>query len=204
MRRQKTRVLVVDHDPLFLQLLTRYLQLEGYEVDAAGDSQRAIEQVEMHRPDLVLLDAAFLSQSAALTICQSIRERSQAPIVCIITVRIEEKSGLIELGADDYLSRPFDADELLVYMQQVLQRKQSLEIQQAHTFMQHENAQVKTIGDLTVDFAHGRALRAGHEIPLTPREYRLLVCLAQRSGRVVSQELLLQLVWGIEHAGKHH
>src|SRR5215472_14287528 len=67
-----------------------------------------------------------------------------------------------------------------------------------------EDAQVKTIGDLTVDFAHSRVLRAEHDILLTPREFRLLACLAHYAGRVVSQELLLQLVWGNEHTGEHH
>lgn len=203
MRRQKIKVLVVDNDLLFLQLLTRYLQLEGYDVCAVCNIQRAAEKVGVYAPDLILLDVAA-HQPGALAVCPRIRERTQAPIICITTERAEEKNGLIELGADDYLSKPFDADELLAHMQQVLRRRQPLEIQQAHALAQNKDAQVKTIGDLTVDFAHSQVLRAGHKIPLTPREYRLLACLAQQTGRVVSQELLLQLVWGNEHAGKHH
>ena len=204
MRRQKTRVLVVDRDPLFLQLLTRYLQLEGYEVGAAGGGQQAIEQVEMHTPDLVLLGAALPHQPDALTLCQRIRECTQSPIICITAGRTEEKGGLIKLGADEYLSKPFDADELLARMRRVLQRGQSLEFRQAHILTQDEDTQIQTIGDLIIDFAHRKVLRAGHEIPLSPREYRLLVCLAQRTGRVVSQELLLQLVWGNAQAGEQH
>jgi DNA-binding response OmpR family regulator len=204
MRRQKTRVLVVDHDPLFLQLLTRYLQLEGYEVDAAGDGRQAMELVEVHVPDLVLLDAALPHQSGAFTVCQRVRARSQASIICITALRVEEKSGLIELGADDYLCKPFDVDELLARMQRVLQRGQWLGIEQTPAPVPKEDIRVKTIGDLTVDFAHGRVFHSGQDIPLSPREYRLLVCLAQYAGRVVSQELLLQLVWGNEHAGQHH
>jgi DNA-binding response OmpR family regulator len=201
MRRQKIKVLVVDHDPLCLQLLTRYLQLEGYEVDAAGDGQRAAEQVEVYSPDLILLNVAS-HQPGALTVCSRIRERTQAPIICITAGRAEGQSGLIELGADDYLSKPFDADELLAHAQRVLRRRPVLEAEQAPAG--GKDAQARTIGDLTVDFAHSRALLAGREIPLTPREYRLLVCLAQQARCVVSQELLLQLVWGNERAGKHH
>jgi len=204
MRRQKTRVLVVDHDPLFLQLLTRYLQLEGYEVDAEGDGQQAMEQVETHVPDLVLLDAALPHHPDAFAVCRRIRERSQASIICINTLQAEEKSGLIELGADEYLCKPFDVDELLARMQRALQRGQWLGIEQALAPAPKEDAQIKTIGDLTLDFAHSRVLRSGHDIPLSPREYRLLACLAHYAGRVVSQELLLQAVWGNEHAGEHH
>jgi two-component system, OmpR family, KDP operon response regulator KdpE len=204
MHRQKTRVLVIDHDPLFLQLLTRYLQLEGYEVDAAGNRQQAIEHVEMHAPDLVLLDAALPHHLNALTLCQRIKERSQALIICITTLRVEEKSGLIDLGADEYLCKPFGVDELLACMRRALQRGQWLGIEQAPAPAPGEDAQVKTIGDLTVNLEHSRALRAGYDILLSPREFQLLACLAQHAGRVVSQELLLQLIWGNEHAGKHH
>ncbi len=132
-----------------------------------------------------------------MTICRRIREYSQAPIICISAVRAEEKSGLIDLGADEYLWKPFDADELLAHMQRVLQRRPSAETEQTHAPVQGEDTQVKTMGDLAVDFARSWTLRAGHEIPLSPREYRLLTCFAQQAGRVVSQELLLQAIWGM-------
>ena len=201
MRRQKTRVLVVDHDPLFLQLLTRYLQLEGYEVDAAGDGRRAIEQMERHTPDLVLLGAALPHQPDALALCQRVRERSQASIICIAALQAGEMS---ELGADDYLCQPFDVDELLSRMQRVLQRGRWVGAERALVPAPQEDAQAMTLGDLTVDFARSRVFRSGHEILLSPREYRLLACLARQAGRVVSQELLLQCVWGNGHAGGHH
>jgi DNA-binding response OmpR family regulator len=206
MRRQKTRVLVVDHDPLFLQLLTRYLQLEGYEVDAAGDGRRAIEQMERHTPDLVLLclGAALPHQPDALTLCQRVRERSQASIMCITALQAGEMSDLIELGADEYLYQPFDVDELLSRMQRALQHGRWVGAEQARAPAPQEDAQTMTLGDLTVDFARSRVFRSGHEIPLSPREYRLLACLAQHAGRVVSQELLLQFAWGNAHAGEHH
>jgi DNA-binding response OmpR family regulator len=156
--------------------------------------------VEVHAPDLVLLDAALPHHPDALTVCQHVRARSQASFICITALRVEEKGGLIELGADEYLCKPFDVDELLARMQ----RGQWLGVEQAPAPAPREGAQVKTLGDLTVDFARSRVLRAGHDIPLPPREYRLLACLAQYVGRVVSQELLLQLVWGNKHAGEHH
>ena len=140
MRRQKIKVLVVENDLLFLQLLTCYLQLEGYDVCAVCNNQRAADQAEVYAPDLILLDVAA---PGALTVCPRIRERTQVPIICITAVRAEEKSGLIELGADDYLSKPFDAEELLEHIQQTLQRKQSLENQQAHALVQNADARVK-------------------------------------------------------------
>jgi len=97
MRRQKIKVLVVDTDLLFLRLLTYNLQLEGYDVWAVCDGQRAIEEVERYAPDLVLLDVTP-HQRDALTVCQRIRERSQAPIVRIAAVRVAEKHGQIDLG----------------------------------------------------------------------------------------------------------
>lgn len=204
MRRQKTKVLVIDRDPLFLQLLTRFLQLEGYEVDTADDGRQAIEQVEVQAPDLVLLDAALPHQPDLLAVCQRIRARSQASIIFITPSQAEEKSNLIELGADEYLCKPFDADELLAHMQRVLQRGQWVGTEQALATVPREDVRVKAIGDLTVDFAHGKVFHAGREILLSPREYRLLACLARYAGRVVSQELLLHLIWGNEHAGEHH
>lgn len=205
MRRQKTKVLVIDHDPLFLQLLTRYPQLEGYEVDAAGDGQQAIEQVEMHAPDLVLLDASLPHRPVdAFTLCQRIRERSRALIICITTVQAEEMSGLIELGADEHLCKPFDVDELLGCMRRALQRGQWMGAEEAQAPVPGEDTEVKIIGDLTVDFEHSRVLRAGYDILLSPREFRLLACLVHNAGRIVSQELLLQLVWGNEYAGLYH
>jgi len=203
MRRQNIKVLVVDHDLVFLRLLTYYLRLERYEVCAACNGQQVTEQVEVYAPDLVLLDVDA-GQPAALTICQHIRERSRAPIICISAARTEEKSGLADLRADDYLWKPFDADELLAHVQRVLQRGPSVETEQAYAPAQSEGTRVKAIGDLTVDFAHSRVLHAGHDIPLSPREYRLLACLAQYAGRVVSQELLLQYIWGDAHAGEYH
>ncbi len=114
MHRQNIRVLVVDHDLLLLRLLTCYLQLKRYEVCAACNGQQIIEQMEVYAPDLVLLDVDA-GLPAALTIYQRIRERSQAPIICTSVEWTEERSGLIDLGADDYLWKPFDADELLAH-----------------------------------------------------------------------------------------
>ena len=203
MRRQNIKVLVVDHDLLFLRLLTSYLQLEGYEVCAACNGQQAIEHVEGEAPDLVLLDIAP-HQRNATAICRGIRERSQAPIICIAALQDEEKNELIELGANDFLSKPFGADELLAHMQRVLQCGLPVKSEHPYAPAQREDTRGKTLGDLTVDFAHNCVRRAGREIALSPKEYRLLTCLAQHAGRVVSQELLLQLVWGSAHVDQHH
>lgn len=203
MRRQKIQVLVVDDDLQFLRLLTCYLRLEGYDAEAATDAQQAIEQVTAQRPDLVLLNGE-MRQGDGFTICRRIKECSHAPVICMTTLQTDERSGLIALGADDYLCKPFDVDELQGHMWRVLRHGRRSEPQPAQADTRRKDAHVEICGDLVVDIARSRVSRAGHEISLTPRERLLLACLARHVGRVVSQELLLQLVWGSEYADENH
>src|SRR5205809_5376447 len=121
---KKTTILAADDDPQLLRLITRNLQLEGYDVMAASDGQQALEEVEAHSPDLVLLDV-MMPRMDGFTVCYRVREFSAVPII-IITARGQDQDKVrgLDLGADDYLTKPFSVDELLARVRAVLRRAQ--------------------------------------------------------------------------------
>ncbi|HEU5437641.1 MAG TPA: response regulator transcription factor [Ktedonobacterales bacterium] len=195
---KKTTIVVADDDPQLLRLVTRNLQLEGYEVLAAADGQQALEQIEARAPDLALLDV-MMPKLDGFTVCQRVREFSSLPII-IVTARGQDQDKVrgLDLGADDYLTKPFSVDELLARVRAVLRRSQ-LGTESANGMQA-----VTTIGDLTVDYAQHRVYLGERELSLTPVEYRLLAYLARNAGRVLTQDLLLEHVWGPEYAGESH
>src|SRR2546425_2654117 len=196
---KKTTILAADDDPQLLRLITRNLQLEGYDVLAASDGQQALELIENNSPDLVLLDV-MMPRMDGFTVCQRVREFSSVPII-IVTARGQDQDKVrgLDLGADDYLTKPFSVDELLARVRAVLRRAQFTANEQAHVLRTSI-----TIGDLVVDYGQHLVIMAGQEGLLTPSEYRLLAYLAQNAGRVVTQDLLLERVWGSEYLGESH
>src|SRR5712692_9692462 len=196
---KRTTILTADDDPQLLRLMTRNLQLEGYEVLAASDGQQALEQIESEMPDLVLLDV-MMPRMDGFSVCRKVREFSSVPII-IVTARGQDQDKVrgLDLGADDYLTKPFRVDELLARVRAVLRRSQ---------FTARENAQglraSTATGDLTIDYSQHLVILAGREVPLTPTEYRILAYLAQNVGHVVTQDLLLEHVWGSEYLGESH
>jgi DNA-binding response OmpR family regulator len=196
---KKTTILAVDDDPQLLRLMTRNLQLEGYDVLAASDGQQALEQIEHNALDLVLLDV-MMPKMDGFSVCRRVREFSSVPII-IVTARGQDQDKVrgLDLGADDYLTKPFGVDELLARVRAVLRRSQ---------FTAQEHAQglqaTMTTGDLTIDFSQHLVMLGGKEIPLTPTEYRILAYLAQNAGHVVTQDLLLEHVWGADYLGESH
>ena len=196
---KKTTIVAADDDPQLLRLVTRNLEFEEYEVLPASDGLQALEQVEAHSPDLVLLDV-MMPRMDGFTVCERIREFSTVPII-IVTARGQDQDKVrgLDLGADDYLTKPFSVDELLARVRAVLRRAQFTANEHAHVLRT-----TITIGDLVVDYAQHLVTMAGQEVPLTPIEYRLLAYLAQNAGRVVTQDLLLEHVWGSEYLGESH
>ncbi|GAC1566640.1 MAG: response regulator transcription factor [Ktedonobacteraceae bacterium] len=196
---RKTTILTADDDPQLLRLMTRNLQLEGYDVLSASDGQQALEQIESKMPDLVLLDV-MMPRMDGFTVCQRVREFSSVPII-IVTARGQDQDKVrgLDLGADDYLTKPFSVDELLARVRAVLRRSQ---------FSAKDNAQelqaTAITGDLTIGYAQHLVMKAGKEVPLTPTEYSIISYLAQNTGRVVTQDLLLEHVWGWEYLGESH
>jgi DNA-binding response OmpR family regulator len=196
---KKTTILAADDDPQLLRLMTRNLQLEGYDVLGASDGELALELIESNPPDLVLLDV-MMPKMDGFTVCYRVREFSSVPII-IVTARGQDQDKVrgLDLGADDYLTKPFSVDELLARVRAVLRRSQ---------FTARENAQglqaSTATGDLTIDYSQHLVTLAGREIAFTPTEYRMLAYLAQNVGRVVTQDLLLEHVWGSEYLGESH
>jgi len=196
---KKTTILTADDDPQLLRLIARNLELEDYQVLVASDGQQALEQIEQHAPDLVLLDV-MMPRMDGFTVCQRVREFSAVPII-IVTARGQDQDKVrgLDLGADDYLTKPFSIEELLARVRAALRRAHFTASEQAHAM--HTTT---TIGDLSIEYAQHLVRMGEQEIELTPTEYRILAYLAQNAGHVVTQDLLLEHVWGSEYVGEGH
>ena len=196
---KRTTILTADDDPQLLRLVSRNLELEDYEVITASDGQQALERIETQTPDLVLLDV-MMPRMDGFTVCQRVRAFSAVPII-LITARGQDQDKVrgLDLGADDYLTKPFSVDELLARVRAVLRRAQF----SAGEPTQAMNAMAR-IGELVIDYRQRLVMAAGRELSLTPTEYRLLAYLAQNAGRIVTQDLLLERIWGAEYVGESH
>jgi len=199
MTAKKTRIVTADDDPQLLRLIARNLEFEDYDVTTASDGIFALEQIERVAPDLVLLDV-MMPRMDGFTVCQRVREFSAVPII-IITARGQDQDKVkgLDLGADDYLTKPFSVEELLARVRAVLRRTQ---------FRSDEamagRATTATIGALSIDYTQHLVTLNEQEVTLTPTEYRLLAYLAQNVGRVLTQDLLLEHVWGADYVGESH
>src|SRR5436309_14505175 len=153
---KKTTILAADDDPQLLRLITRNLQLEGYDVLAARDGQQALELVENNALDLVLLDV-MMHRMDGFTVCYRVREFSSVPII-IITARGQDQDKVrgLDPGTDDYLTKPFSVDELLARVRAVIRRAQFTANEQAHVVRT-----TITIGDLVVDYGQHLVTMAG-------------------------------------------
>jgi DNA-binding response OmpR family regulator len=199
MSAKKQTILTADDDPQLLRLVMKSLEFEDYHVLTAKDGEDALAIVEAQSVDLVLLDV-MMPRMDGFTVCQRIREFSSVPII-IVTARGRDNDKIkgLNLGADDYLTKPFNIEELTARVRAVLRRTR---------FLVHEHSHgastVVTIGKLTIDYAQRQVTIDGREIVLTPIEYRVLSYLIQNAGRVVTQDLLLEHVWGQEYIGEGH
>lgn len=184
-------ILIVDDEPRYLRLLSYNLESSGYRVIAAATGQEALEAAASRNPDLVLLDLR-LPDLDGYEVCRRIREFSAVPII-MVTARGEErdKVGGLRLGADDYITKPFGALELLARVEAVLRRS----VLPAEAYAQPR----LVIGELEIDLARRYVARGGKEVVLTPTEYRLLHCLASNAGKVLTPEEIQQKVWGLEY-----
>jgi two-component system, OmpR family, response regulator VicR len=180
------RVLVVEDDPAISRLLHDNLAFEGFTVECAGDGQRALERVGTFFPDLVLLDLMLPGQSG-FEVCQAMSTRANRPGIIVLTSKRAEsdKVRALNLGADDYVTKPFALDELLARINAVLRRS-------------HPEVDSIVLGSIVVDFRNSRAYKGSAEVDLRPREIEILRHLAARQGKVVTREELLRLVWGYE------
>jgi len=185
------RILVVDDEPRYIRLIEANLVSEGYEVIKAGNGQEAIDNVISGRPDLVLLDI-MMPVLDGFGACERIREFSNVPII-VVTAKGEERERVrgLDLGADDYIVKPFSATELLARVRSVLRRSQNSSGMFQQTVFNH--------GDLKIDFARAEVFKSDRMIFLSATEYRLLLQLARNLGRILPSEQLLTDVWGEEY-----
>ena len=196
---RKTTIVVADDDAQILKLITRNLQLEGYATHTATNGQEALEAISATQPDAVLLDV-MMPKLDGFAVCQQVRQFSVVPII-LITARGNDHDKVqgLDMGADDYLTKPFSVDELLARVRSVLRRATFRQTNQVV-----EEPPPLTIGGVTIDFPQHLVTRDGIEIPLTPTEYQLCSYMAQNAGRVLTQNMLLERVWGTEYTGEHH
>ena len=192
---KKTSVLVVDDDIRMLRMMKRVLELEGYQVRTASGGEMALNMFDKETPSLVLLDI-MMPDIDGYTVCQRIREFSQVPII-MVTAKGNDKEKVdgLDVGADDYVTKPFSASELSARVRAVLRR----------TELRDELPEAALhLNDLVIDFAQHRVLIGNQEVLLTATEYRLLSYLASNAGRVVTPDQLLNKVWGEEYIGDSH
>jgi len=187
------RVLVVDDDPTVSDVVRRYLERAGFEVDLAGDGLAALTAYERDAPDLVVLDL-MLPGMDGLEVCRRLRARSTGVPIIMLTALGEESDRVLglQLGADDYVTKPFSPRELVLRVRSVLRRAGADGVAETRP----TTAAMLTDGDLVVDVARRVAARGGAELALTVREFDLLVYLMSNPGRAFRRTELLESVWG--------
>lgn len=180
-----TIVLTVDDDPAILRTLGINLRARGYEVEVASDGRSALEVVHERMPDIILLDLG-LPDLDGIAVLRQLRSFSQVPVI-VVSARAEsdDKVEALDLGADDYVSKPFDLEELLARVRAATRRSVSGAAEP-----------VVQAGGLLIDTADSRASRDGETIHLTPIEWRIVSALVRNRGRLVRQVDLLREVWG--------
>jgi DNA-binding response OmpR family regulator len=183
-------VLVVDDEPIVREVVVRYLRSEGYRTIEAADGDVACELVERERPDLVVLDL-MLPGTDGLAVCRWIRARFELPVI-MLTARVEEADRIVglELGADDYVTKPFSPRELAARVKTVLRRSRSPAVVDARL----------AFGDLEIDGSAREVRRAGAALKLTAKEFDLLWFMASNPRHVFSRDQLMDRVWGYEAA----
>ncbi len=188
-----TRILLVDDEPLITDSLSYSLKREGFEVKAVGDGEQALKELHDFSPDLLVLDI-MLPGMNGLEVCRRVRATGSTPVI-MLTARGEEMDRILglEVGADDYLAKPFSFRELLARIRSILRRVE----------MDRQTSQFQpvTVGNLTIDPIARRAFRGAQELQLSAREFDLLSVLMRNAGRALSREQLLGLVWGEDWIG---
>ena len=188
-------VLLVDDDPLLRRSLAWTLTQAGFRTSAHASAEEALAALESDPPDLVLLDIGLPGMDG-LEALRLLHQRMDVPVVFVTARRRELEQVLgLELGADDYVTKPFDSDVLLARIRAVLRRARHPEPAAAP-------AERFILGDVAVDLPAHRVTVAGLAIELSPREFDLLVTLAREAGRVLSVDELLQRVWGADYVGE--
>jgi DNA-binding response OmpR family regulator len=186
------KVLIVEDDANLLETIKYNLRKEGYSVITAIDGEQALEVARNEKPDLLILDI-MLPKLNGFEVCRILRKEMTLPIL-MLTAKVDEADKIVglEIGADDYMTKPFSMRELLARIRAMLRRTK--------LFLKSEEASIK-IGNLEIDIARHRASLSRKVLELSPKEFDLLAFLARNKGLVFSREQLLEKVWGYDFAG---
>ena len=184
-----TTILVVDDEPAIRRLLRTSLGGQGFGVVEAGSGAEALQQIEREKPDLLILDLG-LPDVSGIEVIRSVRVRSTLPII-VLSVRDDERGKVeaLDLGADDYVTKPFGTEELVARIRTALR----------HRFQAQGAAPLFVLGELAVDLVRRVVKRAGAEVHLSPKEYDLLAELVANAGKVLTHRHILMKVWGPAH-----
>lgn len=203
MEDNKKTILIVDDEKTIVDMLVYNLQKEGYNTLEAGDGEQGISIALEKRPDLVLLDI-MLPKMDGLAVCKRIRQSLNIPIL-MISAKDEEIDKILglELGADDYITKPFSVRELMARVKANLRKAEitSKSTQIVQHKIQEENESTIVVGDLSLDLNKFEVKVRGEVIDLTLREFEVIKYLANQPGQVVTRETLLEKVWGYEYYG---
>lgn len=187
-------ILLVDDEPSITQLARMYLERDGFRIYEAMDGEAAVEAVIKHKPALIVLDV-MLPKLDGFDVCRSLRSKGDQTPIIMLTARDEDIDKILglELGADDYLTKPFNPRELVARVKAILRRSEA-----------KKTADHKPIhrGELTIDPTSREVRLAARTLELRAQEFDLLLTLAESPGRVFSREQLLQLAWGFDYYGQ--
>lgn len=195
-RRRNKIILIVDDEPRIIEAVGMSLEVEGFDISCASSGYEALKKLIKELPDLILLDIMMPEMDGFETL-KKIREVSSVPVI-MLTVKGEEADKVrgLTLGADDYVTKPFSANELISRIKAVLRR--------AELPTPAPKSEIRVDDDLSIDFARRKVILKGKEIRLRPTEYRLLYHLVSNAGRTLTHETLLRRVWGHEYQSEDH
>lgn len=190
------KILVVDDEASIVNIISYNLKKEGYEVLTASDGEEGYDIAVAQTPDLVILDI-MMPKMDGYEVCRKLREKSNVPII-MLTARADEVDKVLglEMGADDYVTKPFGSRELMARVKANLRRNAAGGTESA------QGANVQTYGELTIDFDRYEVKKRGEAINLTLKEYDLLKFLATQQSQIFTREKLLEKVWGYEYFGE--
>ena len=194
--KQGKTILVVDDEPRIIEAVSMNLELEGYQVSAARNGYGALKKLTEDLPDLIILDV-MMPEIDGFETLGKIREVSAVPVI-MLTVKGEETDKVkgLDLGADDYVTKPFSPKELVSRVKAVLRR-----VEMPTPAPKNE---IRVDDSLSIDFSHRKVMVKGKEVHLRPTEYRLLYQLVSNAGYVLTHETLLRRVWGYEYRDEDH